>query len=133
MQTDEQCPQCGNDYDPMHACGCQLKGDARFDHDRAWARKVIMDDNRKSCTATPAKTLEERIMNPGIAKSDAEWWAMREIERLREQVRTQPPTLLDALRLIHDCFLDVESDGTPARHKLEKLDYVLASLPKLSI
>ena len=28
-------------------------------------------------------TLEQQIMDAGIAKNDAEWWAMSEIERLR--------------------------------------------------
>ena len=31
-------------------------------------------------------TLEAQIMDSGIAKNDAEWWAMREIERLRAGV-----------------------------------------------
>jgi hypothetical protein len=33
--------------------------------------------------ATPATTLEREIMDPCIAKSEQEWWAMKEIERLR--------------------------------------------------
>jgi hypothetical protein len=32
-------------------------------------------------------TLEQQIMDAGIAKNDAEWWAMREIERLREVIQ----------------------------------------------
>lgn len=32
--------------------------------------------------ATEASDLRDRIMNPNIAKSEAEWWAAREIERL---------------------------------------------------
>ncbi|MDE2096885.1 MAG: hypothetical protein KGL39_06520 [Patescibacteria group bacterium] len=31
-------------------------------------------------------TLEAQIMEAGIAKNDAEWWAMQEIERLRAGV-----------------------------------------------
>lgn len=65
MQTGEQCPRCGNDYDPMHAC-----------HH------------------------EERF------------------------------TLLDALMLIRDCLLDVESDGRPAPHKIEKLSRIIGALAK---
>lgn len=41
-----------------------------------------MDD--KAGTATPAKELENQLMNPSDPKTEREWWAVREIERLRE-------------------------------------------------
>jgi len=37
----------------------------------------------KCCQATPAKTLEERVMSYSQPKSEELWWAMHEIERLR--------------------------------------------------
>ena len=41
-----------------------------------------MSDQRK---ATPAETLERHIVDPCIPKSEAEWWAHREIEKQREE------------------------------------------------
>jgi hypothetical protein len=41
-----------------------------------------MSDTRK---ATPAETLKRRIADPCIPKSEAEWWAHREIARQREE------------------------------------------------
>lgn len=35
--------------------------------------------------ATPAETLEQRIMDPCAAKSEAEWWAHREIAKQRAE------------------------------------------------
>lgn len=32
-------------------------------------------------------TLEAQIMDPGIAKNDAEWWAMQKIESLESDLR----------------------------------------------
>ena len=58
--------------------------DGTGDKQTLWAD----DDNRKACVATPAKTLEERIMNPCIDKTDAEWWAYHEIAQLRSMVRS---------------------------------------------
>lgn len=37
--------------------------------------------------ATEASDLRDRIMNPNVAKSEAEWWASREIERLEACIR----------------------------------------------
>ena len=37
----------------------------------------------KECAATPEADLEQHIMDSRIPKSEAEWWAKREIERLR--------------------------------------------------
>ena len=42
-----------------------------------------MSDERE---ATPAATLEEYITNPCIPKNENEWWASREITRLRERL-----------------------------------------------
>lgn len=48
-------------------------------------------DPDKPAAATPAATLEKHIMDSGIAKSEAEWWAKREIERLRADLALLGP------------------------------------------
>lgn len=45
-----------------------------------------MSDDGQYYDATPAASLEEHILNPNIAKSGTEWWAHREILRLRAQL-----------------------------------------------
>jgi hypothetical protein len=45
-----------------------------------------MSDDKKPFQATPAATLEQHVMDARIEKSEAEWWASREIERLRARV-----------------------------------------------
>ena len=42
-------------------------------------------DIYKECAATSTATLEEYITNPCIPKNENEWWASREIERLRAE------------------------------------------------
>jgi FtsZ-binding cell division protein ZapB len=44
-----------------------------------------MSDER-TVVATPAEMLEARIMDPNAPKTEAEHWAVREIERLREEL-----------------------------------------------
>lgn len=39
-----------------------------------------------ACEATPASELERQIMSPSVPKNEREWWAAREIERLRDAV-----------------------------------------------
>ena len=41
----------------------------------------------RPCAATDQADLRDRIMNPNAAKSEAEWWASREIERLESILR----------------------------------------------
>lgn len=52
--------------------------------------------------ATPAEMLEQRIMDPCAAKSEAEWWAHREIAKQRaeiERLRAMlPPTAHSGVR-----------------------------------
>lgn len=43
----------------------------------------MSDSDAKCYAATPAATLEQRIMDCRIAKTEPEWWAAREIEKLR--------------------------------------------------
>jgi hypothetical protein len=44
-----------------------------------------MTDNTP-CKATPTATLREQVMSHNIPKSEREWWARREIERLIAEV-----------------------------------------------
>ena len=39
----------------------------------------------KEYAATPGETIEQYIMDPHHPKSEGEWWASREITRLREE------------------------------------------------
>lgn len=41
-----------------------------------------MSDNRKAYAATPAPDLHSHIMDPRVAKSEAEWWARGRIAKL---------------------------------------------------
>ena len=42
-----------------------------------------MDSDKTAKQATSAATLEQQIMDPNVSKNEREWWAAREIERLR--------------------------------------------------
>jgi len=44
-----------------------------------------MSDEHKQYASTSAATLEAHILSVHSAKSEAEWWAQREIERLRAE------------------------------------------------
>ena len=44
-----------------------------------------MTDEHKQYASTAAATLEAHILSVHSAKSEAEWWAQREIERLRAE------------------------------------------------
>ena len=45
-----------------------------------------MDKKEYGGQARPNEVLEREIMNSSFAKNDREWWAKREIEKLREQL-----------------------------------------------
>ena len=51
----------------------------------------------KEYAATPGTTLEQYIMDPRHPKSEAEWWASREITRLREENERLKAALEDVL------------------------------------
>lgn len=54
--------------------------------------------------ATPAEMLERRITDPCIPKSEAEWWAHREIERLRAENERLRETLKIAASYVNSCY-----------------------------
>lgn len=77
--------------------------------------------------ATPAETLEQRIMDPCAAKSEAEWWAHREIakqraenERLRENVDRLGKEVERADRLRAE-IARVKADEKKNRAEIERL------------
>lgn len=71
-----------------------------------------MSDDHKVYQATPSATLEQRIMDPRIAKSEAEWWAAREIDRLRAEINDMSD---DVERLSLACAAEaVEADSLRA-------------------
>ena len=55
-----------------------------------------MTDYPPAKQATPADTLESQIMDSSFPKNDREWWAQREIERLRK--------IIIAARNLSDCL-----------------------------
>jgi hypothetical protein len=75
-----------------------------------------MSDDKKPFQSTPAATLEQHVMDARIAKSEAEWWASREIERLRARVEV----LETALRYYaDDAYNGHNTNGSCARAALE--------------
>jgi len=54
---------------------------------------------------TDPKILEDRIMNSNVPKSEAEWWAKKEIESLREKAK--PSKAIDLYSIILDGFIEV--------------------------
>jgi hypothetical protein len=56
-----------------------------------------MSDDKKQYEATPAATLEQRVMDPRIEKSETGWWAHREIKRLRDEVEHWEQARAEAL------------------------------------
>ncbi len=45
-----------------------------------------MSDHPPAKVPTPATTLEQQIMDSSFPKSEREWWAQGEIERLRSAI-----------------------------------------------
>ena len=73
------------------------------------------DMTRESAYAARARSqLEREIMSPSVAKNDREWWAMNEIERLREVER--------AARIVVD---ECSADKPPSLGSVAKLDEAL--------
>jgi hypothetical protein len=69
-----------------------------------------MSDDKPPIQATPASTLEQHIMDPRVAKSEAEWWASREIERLRARVAELEYAYSKCLAAVGG----VQQDGDPS-------------------
>lgn len=66
-----------------------------------------MSDQRK---ATPAETLERHITDPCIPKSEAEWWAHREIAKQREEsekLRAEIERLKEEPALLRAALIDL--------------------------
>lgn len=48
-----------------------------------------MSNSDTPCQATPAKDIRDRLMNPCFSKTEAEHWAVREIERLERELAAE--------------------------------------------
>jgi Lar family restriction alleviation protein len=57
-----------------------------------------MTDDR-ACAATPPAELERQIMDSNIPKNEREWWAAREIERLRSTLPTADSAVTEGMEL----------------------------------
>ena len=68
-----------------------------------------MTDDRKQYIATPAATLEQRVMDPRIEKSETEWWAHREIKLLRDEVEQWKQERVDTAEFAFACRREAES------------------------
>ena len=55
-----------------------------------------LSPDAKAYAATPAAELERQIMYSGEPKNEREWWAAREIERLRRALAEQDTAARDA-------------------------------------
>lgn len=80
-----------------------------------------MSEENKASQATEPKSLRERIMDSRIAKSESEWWASREIEKLeaalaeaRKENEEQARLLMEAINEARKCCL---ADDSPCDHK----------------
>lgn len=58
-----------------------------------------MSDDANCYAATPAATLEQRITDSNVAKSEAEWWAYHEITRLREELAAAQSRIMDLTKI----------------------------------
>lgn len=63
----------------------------------------------EAAISTPEKDLEDRILNPSIAKSEAEWWARRVIFELRSALAASP-------RSEREKELEAQLSNTEERH-----------------
>jgi hypothetical protein len=60
-------------------------------HPRASDLTTRADWEERATQATPKAELERQIMSWNVPKNEREWWALHEIERLREIVRLKRP------------------------------------------
>lgn len=66
--------------------------------------------------ATPENELRERIMNPSIAKSESEWWAARQIEKLealKKYVHDEEVNWKGIVKGVHGALADLGNVPVP--------------------
>jgi len=74
-------------------------------------------------------TLEQQIMDSCIAKNDAEWWAMREIERLRASNKELVATSANAIVFLFEMF---SHEGEDIQSWIDELGEGGANCPDLA-
>ena len=79
-----------------------------------------MIDDKKPFQSTPAATLEQHVMDARIAKSEAEWWANREIERLRARVAELRQHLSDAVSVANSAMIDANRCADRTKKKWDR-------------
>ena len=77
-------------------------------------------DIYKECAATSTAALEEYITNPCIPKNENEWWASREITRLRAQYEAMDKMLREANQ--HFMRVDMERNKLRAENETLRRD-----------
>lgn len=72
-----------------------------------------MSDGDKCYAATPAETLEQHILDSRIAKNESEWWAHKEINRLRAENSALRRALAPFANIADVTNFLMETDKTP--------------------
>lgn len=68
-----------------------------------------MTDNSKPRAATEPADLEKAVMDPSVPKTEREWWAKREIERLSELLAKNVRPFFEC----PDCGKDIADQDKP--------------------
>lgn len=89
-----------------------------------------MSDDGQYYDATPAASLEEHILNPNIAKSETEWWAHREILRLRAQLHSEIVSHADMQKAYEFQRDTLWGERAALRKKVKALELELLSYKK---
>ena len=87
-----------------------------------------MDEDCKCYQATPAKDLEDYIMNSNIPKNEQEWWARRRILELKEVnsklasiAIEKPPYKADLIQALEDLRKQMKEYENRDLELLEKI------------
>lgn len=81
----------------------------------------------KCYASTPPATLEQWIMDGNVPKNEREWWAKKEIDRLRAENGALRAALIQARgALMVDAM--VQDDGSPYGTTMEALDAIAVAL-----
>jgi len=68
----------------------------------------------RSCQATPREELERQITSYTFAKNEREWWACREIEKLRARIAELEATITAATIILSESGVPTEDKNEDA-------------------